>query len=486
MKLKSIQIINYRSIDELDFELSKLNDGSCTYGLIGVNEAGKSSILCAIGLKDGISNDSGEPLPRQKDFRNDSDLVSIRYNYSLDKEEVDTIYGILNEQANEDTEALPKKALENVVFTVSFNRTSPTNRILDIELGDQSYADRLDSSTKAQIMEFVEPKVHKTVFWRADKRYMISGGISLTEFKANPATVSVPLKNCFLLAGIKDIQKKISDLGNDSTKQEALEEELGEAVTEHINSVWPGHPINITFKINGDTINFHVKDRNVKGRAKTADQRSDGFAQFVSFLLTTSAENKNEELSNTILLLDEPETHLHPTAQENILEDIIRISKNERGNLVFFATHSNYMIDKQDLSRNYKISKTGDVTKKSQFDSKKSTYASVSYEVFEVSSTDYHNQLYDELREEYAKNKSKEADEINIKKFDEEFFKQIKKLKMEHPFKGKPKSATLPTYIRNSIHYPINKDGDFERNLVKSTLRLKEYLEEIGKKPATK
>src|SRR5690606_22502428 len=119
----------------------------------------------------------------------------------------------------------------------------------------------------------------------------------------------------------------------------------------------PNHPIKITFKIMDGHINFHVKDIDSKGKAQTSDMRSDGFKQFVSFLLTIAAENKNEELKNTILLLDEPETHLQPKAQEYLLTQLIGITNNNKNNIVFFATHSNYMIDKKDLGKYYRIEK---------------------------------------------------------------------------------------------------------------------------------
>ena len=45
MILKSITLKNYRSIETIKIEIEMISDGSFTYGLIGVNEAGKSSIL---------------------------------------------------------------------------------------------------------------------------------------------------------------------------------------------------------------------------------------------------------------------------------------------------------------------------------------------------------------------------------------------------------------------------------------------------------
>jgi predicted ATP-dependent endonuclease of OLD family len=188
---------------------------------------------------------------------------------------------------------------------------------------------------------------------------MIPITLNLAQFAVTPDTISIPLKNCFALAGIVGadaIKRKVAVIA-ESTEREQLENELGESVTVHINTAWPKHPIKITFSISDGLINFHVHDLNTKGKAKTADQRSDGFRQFVSFLLTISAQNRNDELSNSILLLDEPETHLHPQAQEDLLRELVKITQNKRNNIVFFATHSNHMIDKGDLSRNYKVFK---------------------------------------------------------------------------------------------------------------------------------
>ena len=65
MKLLSVRITNYRSIEDLTIQIKKLNDESFAYGLIGVNEAGKSSILKALAQKD---NSAAVPVVL-KDFR---------------------------------------------------------------------------------------------------------------------------------------------------------------------------------------------------------------------------------------------------------------------------------------------------------------------------------------------------------------------------------------------------------------------------------
>jgi len=475
MILKKITIHNYRSIEELSFDINQLNDETYTYGLIGVNEVGKSTILKAMALKDGLKDEKSQALPLAIDFKDKDQPIEIEYFYFLDKEEINECKKHLKVQSPDAD--LSKINLSEINLIISFNHANPSQQESIVDIKKISEDNEEKTKIEEQLKQLVLQKSHKSIFWKAEDRYLISQPINLDQFATTPDDVSIPLKNCFLLAGINkdNIQGKISSLASDSTEIEELQNNLGEVVTKHIRKVWPKHPIEITFVINSGLIHFHVKDLKVKGRAKTASQRSDGFKQFISFLLTVSAENEKNQLSNSILLLDEPETHLHPQAQEDLLQELIKITKNKNNNIAFFATHSNYMIDKKDLSRNYKIKKPEktDITEKEQFDKKFSTYASVTYEVFEIDSMDYHNELYDKLREKYSN--EIEKDNIGILEFDNGFFVQKYKQKTNYPYKTKQNIVTLPTFVRNAIHYPQNKDDKFSEYLQKSIKLLKSY-----------
>ena len=318
-------------------------------------------------------------------------------------------------------------------------------------------------------------KAQKTIYWTADEKYLISKPINLQQFATNADGVSIPLKNCFKLAGI-DYTKYIP-LISDSTEREWLKDQLGEKVTNHINQVWKKHPIKITFDISDGNLNFHVKDLQSAGRAKTADQRSDGFRQFISFLLTVSAENKNNALENSILLLDEPETHLHPKAQEDILRELIKITQKEKNNIAFFATHSNYMIDKDHLERNAKVEKPQDTTKLRFFEQKESTFSSVNYDVFGIVSSDYHNELYGKVQVLSEGENSKQIDEII-----QTTVTKVPIKNYEHS-EGKSFKCTLPTYIRHQIHHPENDENKrfSPVELEKSIKILKETIQVLEK-----
>ncbi|QQL49728.1 ATP-dependent nuclease [Mucilaginibacter ginkgonis] len=463
MKLISVQILNYRSIKDLTITIDELTDKSYTYGLLGVNEAGKSTLLKALAYNSGLKNEKGELLPLKKDFRDRSKSIQIIFSYRLSKSEVK----IAKEKHLSSVTSFTSEDsyLEDVKLIIRHDYNDrDTLYNYDIDFFRLNASSEVKESIEAALTDFVFEKAHDTVFWTPDERFLISKPINLSQFAADPNAVSVPLQNCFALAGMKsplEIQERIA-LISESTEREQLKDNLSDAVSAHINAIWKKHPIKITFDISDGQINFHVRDLNSKAIAKTADQRSDGFAQFVSFLLTISAENKTQNLNSTILLIDEPETHLHPRAQIDLLDELITITKNMRNNIVFFATHSNYMADKKDMSRNYKVSKVHDdkdgkeVTVIEKFDEKITTYAGATYKVFDIPSSDYHNELYSRLHEAFQERNLEDESRINLKNFDTEFFIKHLALAKNKPWKGKANSCSLPTFVRNGIHHPTS------------------------------
>jgi predicted ATP-dependent endonuclease of OLD family len=461
MRLKSIIIENYRSIEKLLIEFHQLKDESYTYSLIGENEAGKSSILQALALKDNLTDSDGIPLPKLHDFREEHS-IKIIYNYELSSSELKEIY----EEIQTELPEIKKTDINysDIVLSIVFDKAKPTQKIESINVPGIDSEDEI--VIKDHFLSYIITNSHNVIFWKPEKKYLISDPINISKFAANPEAISIPLKNCFELAKINNIQDAVNKIG-ESTEREHLEVTLGEKTTKHINKIWHGHPIKITFNISDGIINFHVKDKRGNGKAETANQRSDGFRQFISFLLTISAENKTNQLQNTILLLDEPETHLHPKAQSLLMDDLINITLGGNNNIALFATHSNYMIDKDHLDRNNKIFKSKKKTHLSKFDSKLSTFSSVNYEVFGICSTDYHNELYGRAQELSRFDKGTDFDNFIQEKLKNGLLKKGYK-----PTKGNPYDCSLSTYIRHQIHHPENT-----QNVRFTELELKQSIE---------
>lgn len=477
MNLKSIKISNYRSIENIDFLIEKLHDNSFTYGLIGENEAGKTSILKGIAFKDkqniiGITS---------KDYRNKKSLIDFRLEYNLSEKEILKVIEYIK-QLDQDKE-FDEKSLQQLIIEYSqhVDKSEPTIYIVFQNKDNDELFAVVDENTA--LYEFIASKVHSTIFWSYNERFLISKEIILADYFADPLSISVPLTNCFQLAGYKveNFENLHREIIQESTDREDIRERLGDAVTKHIKRVWKNHDIKISFDLTPEKINFHVKDIRSIGKAKTADQRSDGFKQFISFLLSVSAQHKNSQLKNTILLLDEPETHLHPMAQEFFLDELIEISKSNN-NIVFFATHSNYFIDKKHLGRNYKVWKEDDKTFIKKFDEKNSTYASVNYDVFNILSTDYHNELYG-----LAFDLSGLTD---LKKFDANIKEVVKKTPIKRNYKHTNQNqfdCSLPTYVRHQIHHPENKLNDeyTEKEFKESIAILQQFIDYKSKNNLT-
>ena len=478
MNLERIEIKNFRSIENLAFDILPVAD-SKTFTLLGINESGKSSFLRAIQLVDE------DKILFPQDFNSELIDVEISLKYSLTSAELKALKDELFNKYKLDKKAVIKFQVNSIEILVKFSPQATSEKTISEKINftesifpnltfdstDKTIKDKLDEAhPELDLESFFNTEYsnyfwnlsHQITFWKSTPEYLISDEIDLKQFASSPSKVSIPLQNCFGLADITDIPSEVEKLNNPVSIQN-LEDKLSDKVTVHINKLWPEHPIKIKFKINSNKLTFLVEDLDVKYKVKTTNQRSDGFRQFISFLLTLSAENITDELQNSILLLDEPEIHLHPNAQINLKNELIKISQNGNNNIVFFATHSNYMIDKVNIDRCYKvIKKENSKTELNKIEKLITSYSEVNYEVFDVATNDYHNELYGYLED-------LENEKLNS---------LTKNKKWKNEKSKKTEDVSLPKYIRNSIHHPENTsnkkftDGDL-RESIETLKRLK-------------
>ncbi len=494
MILKNIKINNYRSIKEIDFGIEQISDMGFTYGLLGINEAGKSSILQALSFKDSKTNS----LPKINDFyKGNSEDFIVLYKYEISDLEIEeikklSVFESLTKDSFEDVETLSEeefsasfflqKNLKNLELkkadlTYTYKREQNATRQISLsfpEVKDQKFKAFLENN----LLQEIEKTSHKTIFWKSDPKYLINNNISLNTFMQN-IDESVPLRNCFNLTGfdtfenIKKIITKILPTEN-SIDREKLLYDMGTKTTEHIKNVWKDHDITITFNLSGDILNFHIKENNSNESAEKTDQRSDGFKQFISFILSVSIENTTQNLSNTIILLDEPETHLHPKAQQLFLEELILLTK-ENNNICFFATHSNYMVDKNNIDRNFLIRKdyadtNNKKTTEERFGKTNASYAYVNFKAFQIYSTDYHNELYTDLEINFPdtfKEKINKHHKIGTGEYHPTDMEQgkcsyCKKYFNDNKNINDYEYISKEKYIRHQIHHPCNFDKNIK------------------------
>lgn len=119
------------------------------------------------------------------------------------------------------------------------------------------------------------------------------------------------------------------------------------AITQKFNKWYGQRRHNIRYQADGDYFRIWVSDDKRPGMEIELESRSRGFQWFFSFYLVFLVESL-EGHKDSILLLDEPGLHLHPTAQQELLAFFEELSAN---NPLIYTTHSPFLIDGEHLHR---------------------------------------------------------------------------------------------------------------------------------------
>jgi energy-coupling factor transporter ATP-binding protein EcfA2 len=379
MKIIRAKIVNYRSIKDIEIEF----DPRCRI-LVGINESGKTNILKALGmLGDDTSFDRADV---RQPFGNDENINSshVQFLLELDQEELCEIKNELLEYYNiaKDNIAL----FQNKDKTISIDQLLETNKKLTYRVGllkqdriflpinppsdlQQNHNTNAEPSIPinedGNLLKGCQNIIHKyaalnlpeVFFWQYNDTNILPEKIPIRTFTENPDSCP-PLKNMFTLTGYDDV----SDAINNARLRGAngLPNLLGQVArntTDHLRAVWSEYPdIRFDLAENGDHIDANIRD--VHNKFSLRD-RSDGFKQFVSFLLMISAKVRKGKISNSLILVDEPGINLHPSGCRYLLKELLNISTT---NYVMFSTHSIFLIDGELLKRHIIVEKSEETT----------------------------------------------------------------------------------------------------------------------------
>lgn len=175
-----------------------------------------------------------------------------------------------------------------------------------------------------------------------------------------------------------------------------------------------------------------------------------------------------QEDKKMIILIDEPELHLHPKIQEEFVKFLLEISKNAQ---VIITTHSPLLMKQLAYNTNVKtivLNKDKTIVK---MQDRKLPYISVNetnYLAFNLVSEEYHNELYEELLQQ--------SGETRIKDFDNNFFINTKGEVKMYPWMGHPNEVSLHTFLRNQIHHQAENGKANPSDLKLSINKMRSYL----------
>lgn len=208
------------------------------------------------------------------------------------------------------------------------------------------------------------------------------------------------------------------------------------------------------------------------GNYTTISEKGTGMqrALALSLIQVYSGIAKNEIGSKPIMFfIDEPETFLHPKAQDKLIDSLNRLADKSQ---VFITTHSPYLLrkfnsDTQQINIFYKNDK-GDnkISDKKQlnlFGTSSPTLGEINYVAFEIESVEFHNELYGFLQ---ARAMEEDSGNYHEKNFDQWLVsrglsKNKRYIRVNSNGTIQNQNKTLPTFIRNIIHHPENTNNEF-------------------------
>ncbi len=380
MKLNKISIKNYKSIKDLTLNIKEIN-GSFLRTLLGINESGKSNILKAVFE---MSNNSTINYEKdcQKDARRNGEMIIISFIYELNTAEIKNLSDVLSK-----SQIVPKDQTTRVklmerrltltsnsqkiyewlpvisegVKFIKKNENEKDSEEIALLQNEASFEELKNAIKKSEAESFFEKSKPQITYWKAEPQYLIKNPINLDTFKQNKNS-NIPLKNLFSLVGIseKNLDTLIDRVKKDDAERRQVSKEISEKSTKYINEVWPEHKIRFEIWIESNSnCLVHIMDKD-SIELFQMDERSDGFKQFVSILLTLSADVRNNIIKDNIILIDEPEINLHPSSIQYLRDELLKISKD---NHIIIASHSIFIVDKKNLERHIKVFKEQGETK---------------------------------------------------------------------------------------------------------------------------
>lgn len=391
MQISKIKIENFKSIKEIEFDLQK-HGSSYTTMLVGINESGKSNILeamsyfdtpkekfdynvihnqkdqdgspivfeffmafeqrqtCVNEIRKGVENGEllnfeVEDIVKIVSLADQDEMFSSEYLYEIEKMSKGLfIKKIQNNSISPKGESV---VVDSFILRKD-NDIEESFQELTLELFNEIFSKKIIS-----IIRQYEPRVS---LWRPSEKYLVSE-VDLKLFKDNIHS-NIPLRHIFYIAGFKDsnsIRSEIERIGNHSLRRK-LQGILGTATTNYVKNIWQ-HNIIVDIEITeNSTCVVSIRDdgkyNEYNFHKMTA--RSEGFKQFMSLILSLSVETKFTDKKNNLILIDEPEAHLHPSGIRDLRKELLAIGEK---NYLFVSTHSPFLVDRKNKERNVIIKK---------------------------------------------------------------------------------------------------------------------------------
>lgn len=372
MIYKNFQIKNFKGIDDVSISLVKDD----LVLLLGLNESGKTTILKAIETFDYLNDPNDRHNDKFfKDIRNKSDVNSnkpatISANIQLDEKlDIKDIKKFikrnqLTDQQNQLIESLfrdlNKEGSLQVTRVIPFRNGNPQPNYYQIETDHPIVKDKsLNKSLAKELVrrcpfiiyfEDFKDRIPERIFtsktndaFNADWYDIIDGlfyntnkEYSIEEFKKYYSKSNPRPKDAKTV--LKRVNKTLNKSFSDKWKE--------------LSGVRDIEETELTY--NSARAYFEISITDTDGTTYSVDERSKGALWYLSFLMKTEFRRKKmrKNFGKPVLLIDEPASNLHSSAQQNMIQDFQKLVEDTS---VIYSTHSQYLISLENIKTTYVI-----------------------------------------------------------------------------------------------------------------------------------
>ena len=402
VKLTGVEIKNFKGIDNIKIDIEGGRAPGRFITLVGLNESGKTSIIEAIALSSLQDPETADLL---KETNTNIDLHDV-----VPKHLSAGFTGEFEVKVNLDFSDNPEY-VQSIEAILGRNKYKISGNLSERISITKQYLFEDSNFVKSKLVWSFSPKVKKANGRNVQGLFSLNREVwrkCLEEIKKLlPRSVYFPTflvnfpKRVYLEGDYGKVDSYyraiICDALNGLSQPLSLEKHIIERVNKHrkpgetfssaLRSSNEGRQIDSTVQALAAELNFvvfgawgEISGRPVKNRQIVIEwhvdedkhnhvylefsilvgdhrfyisERSVGFRWFFSFLLFTQFQGARADGRKIIFLFDEPASHLHPKAQERLMESFKKIAAPNH--IIIYSTHSHYLINPLWLEQAYVV-----------------------------------------------------------------------------------------------------------------------------------
>lgn len=349
MHLKAIEIISFRSINA---EISVKLDPHMTV-LVGANDHGKSNVLLAASMLDANRSVTPDDLYRGNKPAEPASSHRPRVDFVFqfeDSELRNLVNRLVNYRFNksdswtEEKEAEAKKALRTDPTIVDYLSVEPVRlyktpltKGFAVDVSLEKLPEPVRSFARWSLADIVKNSAPRTLYF--DVAPALPDRITVEELSEASDPV---LQGLLRLGGYYGNGAAL--VTDDNAGRRALKKfnrkfntEFKKRYSQYKTVEW-----SLTLTNGGAELALEISDHAIDlGHPR---ERSLGFRSWLAFLLALYGETGEKSPVGCLILIDEPDAHLHPKGQKDMLAFLEELSTS---NMVVFSTHSPFMVPRK-------------------------------------------------------------------------------------------------------------------------------------------